>query len=96
MLDDCTSAVVCLVLVLREVALVVAGCDEALDVSATKLFVFVKDSAVLVLSLNMEGVAVVFGVVVGAVVVEPPSVLILWQSCWGPTPARKATTKFCP
>lgn len=98
MLDDCVSAVVCFAVVLRVVeAFVVAGSDEELVVSATKLFVSVSDFAVLVLSLIIDGVGVVFCVeVVGAAAVVSPFLGILWHNCCGPMPARNATTRFCP
>lgn len=68
-----------------------------LDVSISRDAVPVAFGAVVVL-LPIVGEGVVWGACgedIGGPVCMPPGAA-LWQSCCGPTPSRKATTRFWP
>lgn len=106
-LEDCS--VVCAAFVGFRV--VVACAELLLDVSTSSelaseavlavlvllpmigLAVFVFFCDVVGVVVVVFGAAVVLWVVGGVVVVVVP---MLWHICAGPTPAKKATTKFCP
>jgi hypothetical protein len=101
-LEDCP--VVCATFVCFRVV----DCTELLDLSTNNELAPVAELAVLVL-LTIDGLAEVVGFfdVVGFFVDFGAAVVLLavccvvvvpalWQICCGPTPAKKATTRFCP